>query len=514
MSLAEQLYQVIPAVYRNRDRDGDLKAYLDACGLLLDQFRATLEQRMADNFPDTPEDSSASCQDWLIPYFADLLDVRLVSPLPAGRRAEVANAVSWRQGKGTAQVVEAVAEAIAQLEVVLHEGWKRIATTPRLDLPLLPAYSFGNEGTIQNSFPGLAARHPGLSAVTVDLRCPSAAIAADADNPVATVSQVDGTTHRWRQAARHGVPCHPGSYQDVSRRTLDLRPGDWRVGHHHPRKVLLYSVPPAGFFPTGLPSVNWAEEPDAEFLSWIEVIEEGDRTTYRNRSLQDSDFVPVRVRRVIQLGQTGSGVGDPDAHTWRFEGLVLDNRVELDSGRIELSRCAARFVDAHGIDIATPVISASDCLLRRVKAARGLVRLDHCTVLRDTIGEAIQASDSLLLGLFRKDILVPAPPEASCLRYSRVRPNQPLGLLPVHRLTADDPVLFSTTFGERSCGVLHPATPASVSHGAEDGGELGAFHDQYLGLLTEAVIDKLRDYLPLGREAVCIPDPSLVDMPG
>ena len=328
------------------------------------------------------------------------------------------------------------------------------------------------------------------------------------------ISQVDGVNHRWRQAARHGVPCHPGSFQDVSRRTVDLRPSDWRVGHYHPRKVLLYRVPPAGFFPDGLTTLSWSEEPDAEFLQWIQVIEEGNRTTYRNRSLDTDAFTPVRLRRVIRLGQTSSGVGDPDFHTWRFEGLILDNQVEADGGRIELWRCAARFVDAHGIDVEIPVITADDCLFKAVKAARGLVRLDHCTVLRDTISEAIQASDSLFLGRIRRHILPIQPPEESCLRYCRVEPDQDPGSLRVHQLTTDVPVFFSTGFGERSCGVLHPATPASVSQGAEDGGELGAFHDLHLGLLADAVVDKLRDYLPLGQEAVCVPDPSLVDMPG
>ena len=37
----EALYQIVPALYRTRDT-GDLKKYFEACGLLLDQIRATL----------------------------------------------------------------------------------------------------------------------------------------------------------------------------------------------------------------------------------------------------------------------------------------------------------------------------------------------------------------------------------------------------------------------------------------------------------------------------------------
>ena len=92
-----QLFELLPEVYRSRDTigpeaRGDLSRYLDACGHLLDLIRRTLDQRLTDIFPD----ESAAVppgQTWLLPYIADLLDVRMVSPDEAGRREEVANAV-------------------------------------------------------------------------------------------------------------------------------------------------------------------------------------------------------------------------------------------------------------------------------------------------------------------------------------------------------------------------------------------------------------------------------------
>lgn len=518
MGLGEQLYRILPALYRYRDEapkgEGDIKAYLDACGLLLDQFHATLRQRMADNFPEPAEEGGDACQEWLIPYFAELLDVRLVSPSPEGRRAEVANAVSWRQGKGTAAVVESIAEAIARLEVVMQEGWQRVATTPRLDTPLLPPASYGAGGEVQAQ-PAMAARHPGLGAVTPDLRCPSRAVATDAANPAGRYSAIDGSLHLWRQASRHGAPCYPNSYEDVSRRTVDLRESDWRVGHYHPRQVLLYTLPPAGFFPGDLPSVNWSDPPNPAFLDLIDVIEEDGRTIYRNRSLTQGVFRPVKVRHIIRLGQTAGGVGDSDFHTWRFEGLVLDNLVELDSGRIELKLCAARRVEAQAIDTDKPVIDAGGCLFKHLQAARGLVHLEYCTVLEETISEAIQASDCIFLDIVRRHHPpLPPQPEHYCLRYSRVAPDQDLSLINHHQLTKIEPLMFATTFGDRSCGVLHPACPRQIRHGAGDGEELGAFHALHLGLLAEAVVDKLRDYLPIGQQAVCIPDVRMVEMPG
>ena len=144
-SFAETLYRILPAFYRTRDESGDLRAYLEGCGELLDAVYATLRQRHADNFPDNPADgwSTPPAQDWLLPYFAELVDARLVSPLPAGRRDELGMAIRWRQGKGTLAVIDSVAQAIGQTEAVVQEGWRRVALTPRIGQPLRPAVSFG-----------------------------------------------------------------------------------------------------------------------------------------------------------------------------------------------------------------------------------------------------------------------------------------------------------------------------------------------------------------------------------
>jgi len=509
----EALYQIVPALYRTRDT-GDLKQYFKACGLLLDQIRATLQQRLADNFPDNPLDGSPACQDWILPYFADLLDVRLVSPLVKGRRDEVANAVRWRQGKGTLWVIEEIAEAIGQLEIVSQEGWKRVAATARLNTPRIPATSYGYDREVPLTPPAMAVRHPGLPAVTVDFRCPSGATAADSSNPAAQQSTVDGDTHTWRQTSYHGVPCYPDSYEDISRRTVDFRDADWRVGHYHPDRILLYTVPPLGLFDPNAPRVNWSETPSDAFYDVIDVIDESTTTTYCNKTYGTENFVPVRVRRTIKLGQVPDGVGDPDIHTWRFKGLILENVLELDSGRVELYDCAVRKVEVHSIDFDTPVITARDCLFRAVQAARGLSQLEYCTVLETTLSEVLRASDCIFLGRIRKDHPTPAAPDSGCVRYSRVERDQDQGGLRFIANTRRAPVMFSSRFRDRGCGVLHPATPAAIRHGAEDGGEMGAYHRDYLSLLAEAVADKLQDYLPVGLQAVVIPDTRLLDMPG
>jgi hypothetical protein len=68
-------------------------------------------------------------------------------------------------------------------------------------------------------------------------------------------------------------------------------------------------------------------------------------------------------------------------------------------------------------------------------------------------------------------------------------------------------------FGKRSCGVLHPAAPESIRFGAEDGGEMGACHRWSYSLLMSSVLEKVKEYLPVGMEAVLIPDSRLVELP-
>ncbi len=191
------------------------------------------------------------------------------------------------------------------------------------------------------------------------------------------------------------------------------------------------------------------------------------------------------------------------------------NTLELDSGRVELVDCAARKIEVHSIDYLKPVITARSCLIEKIQAARGLVKLEYCTVLESTLSEILNASDCIFLGLIHEDHLPDfEPPDRSCVRYSRIEKNQAEGGIRFINVTRSRPVMFSEKFNERGCGVLHPATPLAIRHGAEDGGEMGAYHDQYLSLLAEAVVDKLHDYLPLGTEAVVIPDKRMLEMPG
>jgi hypothetical protein len=184
-----ELYALLPTVYRVKDGNGDLARYLDACGTLLDRMRATLEQRLADAFP-APVAGTMAAQSWLLPYFADLFDVQLVSPHVKGRRAEVDRAIAWRQRKGTLATIEEIAEEVGGAEVEVQEGWRRVAVTPRPDRPLLPAAAFGVTPEPDPRNPLVARRHPALPVVTVDVTLQSRAIECDRSRGGSSIRRV------------------------------------------------------------------------------------------------------------------------------------------------------------------------------------------------------------------------------------------------------------------------------------------------------------------------------------
>jgi hypothetical protein len=543
-----KLYDIPPAYVRQQDETGHTRDYFAAADSLLDRLYQTLTQYYADNFPDLPLDATEpAAQEWLLPYFADLLDVKLVSPLADGKRAEIAKAVSWRQRKGTLTVVDEVAQAVGQWEVVVQEAWRRLAMTPRLNEPLLPEAFFGVDETLNTAILFEMAKHPGLHAATVDFRIGSRAVADEDNNPNSQVSTVGGVSYRWRQQYPHGVPCHhsridatgkfhSAAFDDVSKRTPDLRSSDWRVGHFHPRKILLHVVQPEGFFPTGIIKVQWQqawldndEIPSDAFLEAVSLYStlEG-ILVFENRQLNARQFTPVKVNGLFKLRQipiTGVGDADPEPEPtlngFHFAGLVLSNRIEVDSGVVSFDRCAVKILEVHSRfgagdprHLKVPVLHARDSLFRDLQVATSLTRLEYCTVLKKCVVEALQASDCIFTCLIRKDIAPAVPPTKMCVRYSHVLPKQLPANLDSHFHNNRAPLyFFSDEFGVASCGVLHPASDETIREGAEDATEMGAYHFLFLSLRFAAVKEKLKDYLPIGFESVVIPDEYLTQFP-
>jgi hypothetical protein len=568
-----QLFDLLPEVYRSRD-DGSLAAWLDAAGHLVDLVRNTLEQRLADAFPDEPARGRAS-QDWLLPYFAELLEPNLIATDPRAQRAEVAHGIAWRQRKGTLVSTEQIAEEIGGIESEVQEGWKRVALTPRI-------------GGLRPAVPPDAGQPFGaeLPAGTVDFGFPSRALRTGDDDPAAHVSRFAGQAVPWRQAWASGAPVYPGSYEDVSARTVDLRAPDGQRGHAHPRRLLFYYLPQAGFFPPGAPAVDWdawASRRGA-FESWwaqldaagedVLAVTDGDGQaiflerlaapdgSLRVQAQKGGELIAERVTEVdgrvrsrlllsgvwlersVKAGEPVVYRGDgtpvivtttafnktiflegPDLHV-DFEDLSLDAvlRSTTDGSRMRFRNAAAREVYVFTQDTGEPVVDAVDSLFDSVLAPSGLIRLETCTVMSSLSAPRLQMSDTLLAA---QQPGITSSAQVSVVRYSRTQAPLTAGPALLATLNTTEPPLFveldfpdgartvrrAARFGETGCGVLHPEAHRSIRLGAEDGGEMGAYHGRRYSLAAEAVRQKLEDYLPVGLDAVLIPDPLLLVPP-
>jgi hypothetical protein len=510
-----ELYALLPSVYRERDVDGHLASYLDACGAVLDRLRATLEQRLADAFPAGPPEARPA-QGWLLPYVADLLDVRLASPLVEGRRAEVERALAWRQRKGTLRVVQEIGERLGGGGVEAQEGWRRLAVTPRIDRPVLPAAAYGEPAEPDPGNPLVTRRHPGLPAVTVDVGRRSRAVATDPDHPRARRRDLHGEPVVWRQLEPHGAPCFPGTHEDVTRRTPDVRTPGPSVGHVHPRRLLVFVPPSTGCFPFDRTELAWGERSQPQHRDHLsdsggdprELV--GDPRAQGVPTVVVTTSPPTFAEEVVAISD-----------------LVVDGTVRVSAGRIVLRRAAVKRLVVETDEVGTPVIDAEDCLFDTVEAPDGLVRLLGTTVMERLTCRRVQASDAILPGPTLIERRSGDP--RSCVRFSRVPPtvaSSPVDVVETVAVTAAEPIFAAfdhcateggvrpvDRFGDPGYGVLHPATTERIRFGAEDGGEMGADHHRATSLTAAAVLAKLEEFLPLGIEAVLVPDARLLVEP-
>jgi hypothetical protein len=132
------LYGLLPAHIRMRDQatGGPLRALL---GVITEQARIVeddIEQLYENWFIET-------CQDWVIPYIAELIgytpgDPADRSPDSGPRpgsipRREVANAIGYRRRKGTLALLESLAADVAGWRAHAAELFPRLAVTQHLD---------------------------------------------------------------------------------------------------------------------------------------------------------------------------------------------------------------------------------------------------------------------------------------------------------------------------------------------------------------------------------------------
>jgi phage tail-like protein len=128
----EQLYDLLPAVYRQRDhaRGESLRALLSILQSEVETLEADIEGLYDNWFVET-------AAEWLIPYLGDLLGVRNLHTVDSAGiyslRAYVANTLRYRQRKGTAAVLEQLANDVTNWEARVVEFFQLLGTTQHLN---------------------------------------------------------------------------------------------------------------------------------------------------------------------------------------------------------------------------------------------------------------------------------------------------------------------------------------------------------------------------------------------
>ncbi len=541
--IKEQLWRLLPEVYRQKDRHAHLDLYLGAFGELLDLVYRTLQQRCADTALDT-------CQPWLIPYWADWLDVSLRSPTESGQREEIRNAVNWRQRKGRLQNCVEIAKHVGGFEVVPQEGHTRVAAMAAIGCPRPSLNALGEDPGLQPSAtlsPSDLAKRPGTPAVTVDFRKIARAKKIDQPSAVSrlTAFESDQKPIHWQQPNRPlGIPWRLDGYQDLSIRTVDTRGPTYRCGHHHPKRLLLYAQVPEGFFTRQAQPVvepiavrmliekanqwqpapeDWRIEPDGRpgcrktWLLWgLELEEHRLDTSDPKTGIQSFDrYIVMRSAPQDPDENPPPGVvinGDVDlvaeCACLTFENLVFMGKLNIACKHLKLERVAVRNLtqpDPYPLDIDAPLAEARDCLIDWLWLYRGVIQLEYCTLLNTLRAEIVQASDCIIMPQLPPDTCGRIWMRYCCAPRITKAPPESWRLYRVGRMT---PRFYTQTFGQPGCGVLHPATDRAICFGAENGGELGGYHHRSYCLRAKAVTDKLRDFLPIGMEPVLLFDPS------
>jgi hypothetical protein len=128
MSLnADQLYALLPAIYRTRDAENGepLKALMSVIAEQSAIVEENIQQLYDDEFIET-------CHQWVIPYIGELIGytpIYQISGTSSSSRAEVANTIGYRRRKGTVLALEQVAMDVSGRRAMAVEFFKRLITT-------------------------------------------------------------------------------------------------------------------------------------------------------------------------------------------------------------------------------------------------------------------------------------------------------------------------------------------------------------------------------------------------
>ncbi|NHZ80801.1 hypothetical protein F2P44_16190 [Massilia sp. CCM 8695] len=136
------LFERLPEIYRTRDVEqtppNPLRAYLAAAEGPFSALHQNIGQFYEDLFIDT-------CDDWVIPYIADLLGATHLKGDPRTLRADVADTIALRRRKGTLGAIERLAVnltgwACRGVELRVNLGWSQHLNHQRPDAGGSPPY--------------------------------------------------------------------------------------------------------------------------------------------------------------------------------------------------------------------------------------------------------------------------------------------------------------------------------------------------------------------------------------
>jgi tail protein P2 I len=136
------LYARLPEIYRIRDAEqtppDQLRAFLAAVEQAFGAVHENIEALYQDFFIDT-------CDDWVVPYIADLLGTTHLKGDPRTLRADVADTIALRRRKGTLSAMERLAANLTGwpcrcVELFQRLEWSQHLNHQRPDAGGLPPY--------------------------------------------------------------------------------------------------------------------------------------------------------------------------------------------------------------------------------------------------------------------------------------------------------------------------------------------------------------------------------------
>lgn len=154
-------------------------------------------------------------------------------------------------------------------------------------------------------------------------------------------------------------------------------------------------------------------------------------------------------------------------------------------------------LDATGHD--REALSAPDC-----RHAHAVLHVHRTTVIGEVHTHAVQIAEN---SIFTGPVNV-ARRQVGCMRFSYVphgsRTPRRFRCVPDRERPGTRmlrPVFTSERYGTPAYAQLAAGCPDAIGRGADDGGELGAFHDLYQPQRTDSLRARLAEYTPAGTDA-------------